>query len=83
MIEVIGKVIFLFCEILTIALLFRSLTSLISTVKTNRTTNLLYLVTEPILVPLRRILPLSSRVDYSPFVAIAILQVIILITGLI
>ncbi|MEK7354388.1 MAG: YggT family protein [Chloroflexota bacterium] len=75
----IGRVIFLVCEILTIALLFRSVTSLMSPGQTNHPTNVLYLVTEPILAPLRRILPKYSGVDYSSFVAIAILNLIILV----
>jgi len=44
---------------------------------------LLFQITEPILAPLRRVLPKSGRLDFSPFVAIVILQLIILLIGLI
>ena len=44
---------------------------------------LLFQLTEPLLAPLRRILPKSGRLDFSPFIAIVILQLIILVIGLI
>ena len=76
------NVIFLFCQILTGVLLFRSMFSWMSPGQTNFFTSGLFQLTEPILAPLRRILPKSGRLDLSPFVAIVILQVIILILPL-
>ncbi len=76
-------VIFLVCEVFTILFLIRSLTSLMSPRQIDVSPGLIYQLTEPILVPLRRILPMSSRVDYSPFIAFAILQVIILVIAVI
>ena len=44
-------------------------------------TNALYQLTEPILVPVRKIIPKWGRIDFSPFVAVVILQVIVQIVA--
>ena len=69
----------LLCEVLTLIILLRSLMSWITPGQTNPFTILLYQLTEPILAPLRRIVPKFGMVDFSPFVAIVILQVIIIL----
>lgn len=69
----------LLCEVLTLIILLRSLMSWITPGQTNPFTSLLYQLTEPILATIRRILPKIGMFDFSPFVAIVILQVIILI----
>ena len=76
-------VIFLFCQVLTALFLLRSMISWMPPGQTNFFTGLLFQLTEPILAPLRRILPKAGRVDFSPFAAIVILQLIILLIGLI
>jgi len=75
-------VIFLFrfleilCEVLTLLILVRVVISWISPGQTNTLTNILFQVTEPILGPLRRIIPKVGMLDLSPMVAIILLQVI-------
>ncbi len=39
--------------------------------------NILYRVTEPILAPLRRVIPRAGMLDFSPLVAIILLQLIV------
>ena len=66
----------LLCEALTLAIFLRAILSWISPGQTNMLTNILYQVTEPILAPLRRIIPRVSMLDLSPLVAIILLRVI-------
>ena len=66
----------LLCEALTLAIFLRAILSWISPGQTNMLTNILYQVTEPILAPLRRIIPRVSMLDFSPLVAIILLQLI-------
>jgi len=66
----------LLCEVLTIAIFLRAILSWFSPGKTNTLTNILYQVTEPLLVPLRRIIPRVGMLDFSPLVAIILLQLI-------
>jgi len=64
------------CEVLTIAIFLRAILSWVSPGTTNMLVNILYQVTEPILAPLRRIIPRIGMLDLSPLVAIILLQVI-------
>lgn len=66
----------LLCEVLTLLILVRVIVSWVSPGQTNTLTNILYQVTEPILGPLRRIIPRVSMLDFSPLVAVILLQVI-------
>lgn len=66
-----------FFELLTLIILARVVISWISPGQTNAVTSILYLVTEPILAPLRRILPRYGRLDFSPMAAVIILRIII------
>ncbi len=66
----------LLCEALTLAIFLRAILSWISPGQTNMLTNILYQITEPILAPLRRIIPRVSMLDFSPLVAIILLQLI-------
>ena len=66
----------LLCEVLTLAIFIRVILSWFSPGQTNMLTNLLYQVTEPILAPLRRIIPRVGMLDFSPLVAIILLQLI-------
>jgi len=64
------------CEVLAIVILIRAVLSWVSPGQTNMLTNILYQVTEPILAPLRRIIPRVGMMDFSPLVAIILLQII-------
>ena len=66
----------LLCEVLTLLILVRVVISWVSPGQTNTLTNILFQVTEPILGPLRRIIPRVGMLDLSPMVAIILLQVI-------
>ena len=66
----------LLCEVLTIAILGRVIMSWFSQGPTNMLTRILYQVTEPILSPLRRIIPRAGMFDFTPLVAIILLQLI-------
>ena len=66
----------LLCEVLTLVILIRTVISWISPGQTNLLTKILYQVTESILAPLRRIIPRVGMLDFSPFVAIVLLQAI-------
>lgn len=63
------------CEVLTIAIFIRAILSWVSP-GPNALTGILTAITEPLLAPLRRVLPRAGMVDFSPFVAIIILQLI-------
>lgn len=64
------------CEVLTIAIVFRSILSWFSPSPTNMLAVILYRVTEPLLSPLRRIIPRAGMVDFTPLAAIILLQLI-------
>ncbi len=66
----------LLCEALTIAIFLRVVLSWVSPGQTNMLVNILYQVTEPILAPLRRIIPRVGMLDFSPMAAIVLLQLI-------
>ena len=66
----------LLCEVLTLAILVRVIMSWFSQRPTNMLTNILYRVTEPILAPLRRIIPRVGMLDFTPLVAVILLQII-------
>ena len=65
----------LVCEVLTVAIFIRSILSWFSP-RPNALTILLDRITEPILAPLRRIVPQAGMFDFTPLVAIILLQLI-------
>ena len=66
----------LLCEVLTMAIIFRAILSWFLPSPTNTLSVILYRVTEPILSPLRRIIPRAGMLDFTPLAAIILLQVI-------
>jgi len=64
------------CEVLTIAIFARAIISWFPVNPGNRLVALLYQITEPILDPLRRIIPRVGMMDITPMIAIILLQVI-------
>ncbi len=66
----------LLCEVLTLAIIFRAILSWFSPRPTNKLSIVLYRVTEPLLAPLRRIIPRIGMLDFTPLVAIILLQLI-------
>jgi len=65
------------CEVLTIIIILRAILSWFALSPTNMLSVILYRVTEPILAPLRRIIPRAGMIDFTPLVAIILLQLII------
>ena len=65
----------LLCEVLTIAIILRAVMSWFSP-RPNALTVILGKITEPILAPLRRIIPMAGMFDLTPLVAIILLQLI-------
>ena len=64
------------CDVLTIAILLRVVVSWYSPRPTNILVKILHWVTEPLLAPLRRIIPRVGRFDFTPLVAIILIQLI-------
>jgi len=64
------------CDVLTIAILLRTILSWFSPRPTNMLAIILYRVTEPLLAPLRRIIPRVGLLDFTPLVAIILIQLI-------
>lgn len=63
-------------NILYVALIGRVIISWLNVSPTNPIANVIYQVTEPILAPLRRVLPRVGMLDFSPMVAIFIIIIV-------
>ena len=66
----------LLCDVLTFAIIFRVILFWFSPRPTNRLAIVLFQITEPLLRPLRRIIPRAGMLDFTPLAAIIILQLI-------
>ena len=66
----------LLLQVLTFAIFARAILSWISLSPTNPITVILNQITDPILAPLRRVVPRLGMIDITPLVAIVILQVL-------
>ncbi|MBI4492310.1 MAG: YggT family protein [Chloroflexi bacterium] len=60
--------------VLTWAIIIRALLSWFNLPPTHRLVMLLYDVTEPILAPLRRVIPTIGMIDITPIIAIILMQ---------
>ncbi len=70
------------CTVLTIAIFIRAILSWFPTSSNNRFVFLLYQVTDPIMNPLRRLIPpIGGTIDITPIIAIVLLQVIAAYAG--
>ena len=65
----------LLCEVLTFVIFIRVILSWFLT-SPNTLTSILDKITEPILAPLRRVIPRAGTFDFTPLVAIILLQLI-------
>jgi YggT family protein len=63
-------------NILYVALIGRVIISWLNVSPTNPIASVIYQVTEPILAPLRRVLPRVGMLDFSPMVAIFIIIIV-------
>ena len=66
-------------QVLTFCIILRIIASWIFPGQTNIFTTVIYQITEPILAPIRRILPRTGMLDFAPMVAVIIFQVIIFV----
>jgi YggT family protein len=63
-------------QVLTFAIVARALLSWFNLGPSHPVVRILYDVTEPILAPLRRVIPMIGMIDITPLVAILLLQVV-------
>ncbi|MGQ9552758.1 MAG: YggT family protein [Anaerolineae bacterium] len=63
-------------DVLSLAILVRVVLSWFRVDPYNRFVQILYQVTEPVLAPIRRIIPPIGMIDITPIVALLILQVV-------
>ena len=75
--DVILQAIRLLCQILLVAILIRVIISWVAPMSRNAFVEILFTITEPVLAPIRRLLPRTGMFDISPLVAMIVLQVII------
>lgn len=66
----------LFFTVLYLAILARILVSWVNPNPYHPAMQILYQITEPILAPIRRYLPQTGMIDFSPLVAIILLQLV-------
>ena len=66
----------LLCEVLTLLILVRVVMSWFTQNQANPLVHLVYQVTEPFLAPLRRVIPRMGMIDFTPLVAVVLLQLI-------
>ena len=64
------------CNVLSLAIIARAIISWFSPRPTNVVAVILYRVTEPLLAPLRHIIPMAGPLDFTPLVVIILLQLI-------
>jgi YggT family protein len=64
------------CEVFTLLIIARAIMSWFSPRPTNMLAIILFRITEPLLAPLRRIIPRVGIFDFTPLVVIILLQLI-------
>ena len=64
------------CDILSFAIFVRALLTWFPISPSNPLVSIIYQLTEPIMAPLRRIIPRIGMIDITPIVAILLLQFI-------
>ncbi len=66
----------LMCNILSFAVFMRAIVSWFPISPNNSFVVVLFQITEPIMAPLRRVVPMLGSIDITPMVAIVILQIV-------
>jgi YggT family protein len=72
----IGGIVDLIFTVLTIAIIGRALTSWFDPGMRSSVGRVLFEVTEPIISPIRRVVPSMGMIDLSPMIALILLQVL-------
>jgi YggT family protein len=71
-----GDILATLVSLLSLAILIRALLSWVAPDPRNPIAQALDVITEPILQPLRQVMPRTGGIDFTPMVAIILLQVI-------
>lgn len=79
--EVLVNFVFLLATVLTVLILARVIISWVSPGSGGALAAFVYAATEPILAPIRSLMPAAAGFDFSPMIAILILQVITRLVG--
>ena len=66
----------IFAQVLTWAIIIRALLSWFSVGGTQPIFRLLIDITEPVLAPIRRVLPGAGMIDFSPLIALLLINVV-------
>jgi YggT family protein len=80
-VEYFVRAVIILCYVLIVAIITRSLMSWFTVDPKNILVNIVHAITEPILAPLRRVLPRLEMLDLSPMVAIILLYVVVWLLG--
>jgi YggT family protein len=75
-IEILRTFISLLGTVLWVAILIRALMSWVMPQDSSGLSRVLIEITEPVLAPIRRVLPSLGGIDFSPFLAIILIQVV-------
>lgn len=73
----VASIFILFLYVLIFAIIFRSLLSWFPVDRNNELVRLLNMVTEPLLEPVRRIMPRTGMIDFSAMIVIVVLIVMV------
>ncbi|MFN8535436.1 MAG: YggT family protein [Dehalococcoidia bacterium] len=76
MLSYLATFLWLLFQILTVAIIIRALLSWFPIDRSNPLVTILDQITEPVLSPLRRIIPTIGMIDITPLVAILLLQLL-------
>ena len=74
--EFLSSFVRIFTEVMTLAIFFRAILSWFPVDPYNPMVTMLFQITEPVLAPLRRVIPSVGMMDITPMVAIILLQMI-------
>ena len=74
--ETFVRIVVIVCDVMAILIVIRSLLSWFPVDRNNFLVGFLETVTDPMLLPLRRIIPKLDMIDLSPMVAILLLMLI-------
>ena len=80
----IGELLFLLLQLFQFVLLARVLLSWFPNVdRSNQIVQLLYQITEPVLQPIRQLLPQSTGIDFSPLIVFLLISVLMRVSALV
>lgn len=75
--NVIGNLLYTLLQIFQLILLARVLLSWFPTIdRSNQIVQLIYQITEPVLQPVRQMLPQTSGIDFSPLIVFLVISVL-------